>query len=331
MPPSDQSNTDGGSWDTVVVGAGVAGLTAARHLIDAGHSVLVVDKGRSVGGRLATRRIGDGTLDHGAQFFTVRGDAFRAVVDQAVDEDIVRVWNHGFSEGGDGHPRFVGTQGMNGFGKWLARDLPVQLSTQLRSIRSVNDGWQLTSDDDRVLTARQILLTPPVPQTLTLLDAGDTRLTTTQRAELDAVQYHPVLGLLAVLTAPSAVPDWGGLQLNDGPFSFIGDNRSKGISSAEAVTFHANHTLSREHFDAPDQANHQMLLELAQPWIGDVEVAASQLKRWRYAGPVETRPEAAYVLSDLPYPAVLAGDAFAGPKVEGAFNSGLAAAEVLLR
>ena len=52
-----------------VVGAGVTGLTAARHLAPS-FDVVVVDKGRGVGGRLATRRIGDATFDHGAQFIT---------------------------------------------------------------------------------------------------------------------------------------------------------------------------------------------------------------------------------------------------------------------
>ena len=64
----------------VVVGAGLAGLVAARALAD-DHEVVVFDKGRSVGGRLATRRIGAARLDHGAQFFTVRGDDFRRQVD----------------------------------------------------------------------------------------------------------------------------------------------------------------------------------------------------------------------------------------------------------
>ena len=55
-----------------VIGAGLAGLIAAQQLHNNGHDVVVLDKGKSPGGRLATRRIGDATLDHGAQFFTVR-------------------------------------------------------------------------------------------------------------------------------------------------------------------------------------------------------------------------------------------------------------------
>ncbi|NDH45714.1 MAG: FAD-dependent oxidoreductase, partial [Actinobacteria bacterium] len=56
----------------VVIGAGLAGLCAARDLVDAGHLVTVLEKSRASGGRCATRRIGNAVFDHGAQFFTVR-------------------------------------------------------------------------------------------------------------------------------------------------------------------------------------------------------------------------------------------------------------------
>ena len=44
--------------DVLIIGGGMAGLTAASELQGAGCRVLVLDKGRGVGGRLASRRIG---------------------------------------------------------------------------------------------------------------------------------------------------------------------------------------------------------------------------------------------------------------------------------
>ena len=55
----------------IVIGAGMAGLTAATVLQNSAQwDVLVLDKGRGVGGRMATRRLGEGgKADHGAQYF----------------------------------------------------------------------------------------------------------------------------------------------------------------------------------------------------------------------------------------------------------------------
>ncbi|CAI7653045.1 unnamed protein product, partial [Penicillium discolor] len=53
--------------DTIVVGAGVAGLTAARLLRDAGRTVVVLEARDRIGGRVHTDR-SDGTLDLGASW-----------------------------------------------------------------------------------------------------------------------------------------------------------------------------------------------------------------------------------------------------------------------
>ena len=67
--------------DILVVGAGLAGLMAAQTLQHQGRRVVVVDKGHSVGGRLATRRIGPGRADYGAQFFTIRSPEFQTLAE----------------------------------------------------------------------------------------------------------------------------------------------------------------------------------------------------------------------------------------------------------
>jgi hypothetical protein len=64
--PWEQSEAVNQRRSVAILGAGIAGATAARRLADAGLKVRVFDKGRGVGGRMATRRIGAIQFDHGA-------------------------------------------------------------------------------------------------------------------------------------------------------------------------------------------------------------------------------------------------------------------------
>ena len=75
------------------------------------YEVVVLDKGRGVGGRMATRRIGEATLDHGAQFFTTHTAEFASVV-------------AGWVAAGVAVPWFAGRVGPHGVASW-----PTQLHT----------------------------------------------------------------------------------------------------------------------------------------------------------------------------------------------------------
>ena len=139
----------------IVVGAGLSGLMAARTLVARGWNVTVLDKGRGVGGRMATRRITtpDGAtaiFDHGAQFFTVRDPVFGELVSDWVAQGVVREWCRGFGND-DGHPRYVANNGMTALAKNLARDLDVRTSTL---VFSVNPGessrWTVIIDDGKI-------------------------------------------------------------------------------------------------------------------------------------------------------------------------------------
>jgi renalase len=55
-----------------VAGAGVAGLSCARALVDGGAEVTVFDKGQAVGGRASTRQVPPPTFDLGAQCFVAQ-------------------------------------------------------------------------------------------------------------------------------------------------------------------------------------------------------------------------------------------------------------------
>jgi renalase len=344
-------------WDAIVVGAGMAGLCAARELVAAGRSVVVLDKSRGVGGRVATRRLGSAVCDHGAQFFTVRGRAFGGIVAEAHAAGAVAEWCRGFSRdgslgpgGGDGHPRWRGTHGMTDLPKqlaaWLAEGTAggrCEIRTAAKATAVVADEGmvQVPLDDGATLVASGAILTPPVPQSLDLLaaggfGAGSDRVEATEWQSLGAVAYDPCFALMLVLDRPSRVPPPGGIQFDPaagGPIAWVADNQRKGISPVPALTIHADGAFSRRHFDTTPEEVIAILIDHARPWIdGDpaTAVVEKSLQRWKFALPTTIIPEPLVAVSHAP-PIACCGDAFAGPRVEGAASSGLAAGRWLAR
>lgn len=76
--------------DAIVVGAGMAGLTAARELRGAGASVLVLERDDQVGGRVRCGRLDGRSIDLGAHFFSDRYELVRQLVREAGLEPQVR-------------------------------------------------------------------------------------------------------------------------------------------------------------------------------------------------------------------------------------------------
>ncbi len=307
----------------VVIGAGLSGLTAARELQAAGVEVLVLDKGRSPGGRLATRRIGAATLDHGAQFFTTRTPEFSRRVDDWTQRGLVEVWTHGFGNE-PAHPRFIARAGMNSLAKDLAVGLPVSCSTTVSSVRRASSRWEVVVDDGTVHTADRVVVTAPLPQASVLLADSSGELD----PQLMATDYDRTIALLAVLDRSPSIAPPGGVQRPTGDVDFIADNAAKGVSAVPAITMHASAAWSEAHWDEDTGDLEAALLELASPWLGDARVVESQVKKWRFATPRDSWPARCWASADVRL--VLAGDVFNGPRVEAAHNSGLAAAAVLL-
>lgn len=303
----------------MVVGAGIAGLAAARRLVGGGREVTVVEKSRGVGGRMASRRVGAARFDHGAQFFTVRTSEFAAVVAAAEAAGAVVPWTHGFDDPPDGHARWRGADGMTGLCKWLAADAGIE------------PVLGETIVDLAVRPARAYLLTAPVPQSLAVLSFSGLLPPPRLHHELAALAYKPTIAVLATLDRdPTGMPDHGGCQFPDDPdLAFVTDNRAKGVSDTPALTVHLANERSGACWTATDDEIVADTVRLTAGLRGDAAVTAAQVMRWRYAGPVDVHPEPAVVWGQDPIVA-LAGEVFAGPKVEGAFRSGVAAAERIL-
>ncbi len=317
-----------------IVGAGLAGLFAGRTLVDAGHAVTLVDKGRSPGGRLATRRIGDARFDHGAQFFTVRSHRFGEHVRRWIADGVVAEWGRGFDPAGpDGFPRFACPGGMNSLAKHLAVGLDVRCSTMAFAVRpsvapvEAPTGWTIVIDDGTTIEVDGLIVTTPVPQAFALLITSGVTLP----RELTAMEYDRTIGLLAVLDRPSAVPGVGGLQQPDLSIGFIADNSIKGISPVPAITMHARAEWSDAHWNDDLPTLDAALRQMMAPWLDGATIIESQVKKWRFATPRTPWPDACWVAPDCAQrPLALAGDAYGGPRVEGATLSGLAAADAII-
>lgn len=326
--------------DILIVGAGLSGLMAAQALAGSHKQIILIDKGNSVGGRLATRRIGTGRADHGAQFFTVRTAQFQQWVAQWQASGLVYPWSYGWSDGSlaqtpnDGHPRYAVRGGMNNLAKELAASLPatIKIHTGIRANQVVQDGqgWRVALEGQGNYLCSRLVITIPVPQTLALLDAGKVDLLKRDRMALDSIRYDPCLCALFWVNGEVYLPEPGALQRPGATISWIADNKRKGISpGATLITMHANGEFSRAHYDQPDEVVSLTFLEELLPFLTpNSEIFETQIKRWRYSIPTVVHPDPYLQASDLP-PLFFGGDAFGGPRVEGAALSGLAIGSAL--
>lgn len=322
-----ESNTDR-EVDVLVIGAGMAGLVAARRLRESGREAVVIDKGRGLGGRMATRRIGGATFDHGAQFITTRDHRFASLLEEAAAAGAASEWCKGFSGKGDGHARWRGVPGMTGLARYLAQGLQIVQEKQVEALRLIGEEWRIEMAGGEVWMAKSVILTAPVPQSLVLLEKGEVALPKEWKSRLDAIQYERCLAVMAVLDGPSSVPDPGGFSPSEGPIAWMADNQKKGVSMEAAVTIHATPEFSLQQWDKDRDEAAKMLLEAAAPWLG-AGVKSAQVHGWKFSKPVEVEPEACAVVQRMPM-LVLAGDSFCGSRVEGAALSGWAAAEAVL-
>lgn len=305
---------------TVVIGAGISGLLVARTLADAGARVLVLEKSRGLGGRMATKRAGEAVFDQGAQFFTAREPAFVALTEEWRARGLARFWP------GSEH-RMTGSPSMTAAPKALGEGLEILREHKVTAARRHACGcWELDVENEGIVRAERLLFTCPVPQALAVLKEGGFVLPEPAAGELRALRYNPCLALLVTLAGPSAVPAEG-VSLSSGPVRWVADNVKKGIAqnAPAAVTIHASPAYSEANYGAAEAEVVAGLIPAVAHLLGDAPVVATTLHRWKFSEPRTTHAERCLWLPEVALG--FAGDAFGGPKVEGAALSGLALAE----
>ena len=144
-----------------IIGAGLAGLTIANTLKDL-VDITIFEKSRGVSGRMSTRYADPYYFDHGAQYFTAKSDEFKAFLQPMIDNSIVREWQASFAEisnreiinnrtWGSNYNHYVGSPRMNAIAQYLAKDLNVQLNTEVSSVTKSNKLWSIYDRDKNSL------------------------------------------------------------------------------------------------------------------------------------------------------------------------------------
>lgn len=315
---------DGHNTNTLVIGAGMAGLACATRLVAAGHAVTVIDKGRGPGGRMAARRAevagANASFDHGAQYFTARDPAFREAVAGWEQVGAAARWPAA------GDEAWVGTPGMNAPIRMMADPLGVRWNT--RAERIIRDGGRWTVDTGQHgLTADTVIVAVPAEQAQVLLAETAPGLA----AMAGQVRSAPCWAVMVSFPDPLPIAA-DCLRSGTAPVSWAARNSAKpGRGGPESWVIHASPARSSELLETPkgevgiNLLDDFFALASAQP----VEPIHMDAHRWLYALPQVIDETGARFDQELRIGIV--GDYLHSPRVEGAWLSGTALAAAIVQ
>lgn len=318
-----------------VIGAGVAGAAGARALHDAGHRVLVLEKARGPGGRMACRRTDAAWFDHGAQYFTARDPRFARQVAQWLEAGVVARWcpDERSLEADGALParrsrgaRWIGVPGMNAPVARLLEGIELRCGAAVAALERHGDGWRLLdADGGELATCDAVLLSAPAPQAAALVAACAPALA----RRLGDVRYAPCWS--ALLTLDRVLP-FDSLVADGAPLARATAMANRpGRPPVPAWVVHAGADWSRAHLEAePAAIAERLATAFAQACaLPPAAVTAATAHRWRYA--LCQAPLGQPALFEPELRLAVVGDACLGGRVESAWLSGQAGAGQLLR
>ena len=314
----------------LIVGAGMAGLTLARTLSDAGAAVTVAEKGRAIGGRMASRETEHGTFDHGAQYVTGKSGAFRGLLTGLSHDGTVAFWK---PTGRDSTLEWhVGVPAMNTMLTPMLGGFDLRRSTTATRIE--RDGETLRvglrehgEGDEREETFDRVLVTAPAPQAHALLNGLDDAF-----AGIADAYLAPCWTLmLAFAERIDCTHEFHRSEPGDpGALAWVARNSSKPEREGEADLWigNASPRWSEENLEREKDEVIAPLLEAFREVVGDrAEPIHAAAHRWRYSL-VERPLGRPFALSEDGRLGA-AGDWCLAGRVEAAFDSGRQLAQAI--
>jgi predicted NAD/FAD-dependent oxidoreductase len=315
-------------FDVAVIGAGLAGLSCAKRLHSQGKRVIVLDKSRGVGGRVATRRLYETRIDHGLVSFAIQGTHTEALLQDETIQATLRPWENGW----------VVPLGNTAVLKRLAVELEIQTRYCVTELNHARAGWELrgATSDAAVIRARGLVIAIPAPQAIALLAT----LMPSQSQQdilqcLDRVRFDPCMTVMLgyPLSLGEQLPRRGVVAEGNAPLRMVIEDSSKRPNPAQlTLCLHSTPEFAQQYVDRHDWET--AIQPLIQQWITQGGPAFqmplwSQGHRWRY-GFTQQALGMACVGQRWPAPLVCCGDWCLGAQIEAAIASGVAASEWIL-
>jgi predicted NAD/FAD-dependent oxidoreductase len=318
-----------------IVGAGIAGLTCARKLRDAGHSVALFEQASLPGGRAATREEECGQFDDGTQYFTARDPRFKSAIASWLRAGVVAEWRarivrvtkDNVGESRERATRYVGYPLMAALPAYLARGFHVGYERRVLRLDRVDAGWTLQLEDgSQTLPYAKVITAIPAPQAAELLGCS---------AEIGPriarVEMSPCWAVMLQFDKAFDAR-FDAAIVEDEPIAWLARESSKpGRKTGERWTVHASNAWTRLHFDTePDTVVSELMKSFCELVEKRVTPSFSRTVRWEYAL-ASKEGDGLPFLYDAEAGLGACGDWLVEGRVEGAFLSGLAMASELIQ
>jgi renalase len=310
-----------------IIGAGISGLACGQALREAGAGVVVFEKSRSLGGRLATRRWEGHVVDHGAPWFSPGPEDFRKNCGEGrhLIQAPVMDASKGVALTEPDGGRWYLPAGNNRLAKPMAAGLEVRVETLIETMEHQPDGrWQVAGE-----AFDAVVLTAPWPQTRRLLAPW-----LADGAEAAPPRYVRTLTAFFEYggdpSGPAAV--WSGIEHGNqtgGLSRSICENHKTGriLPGRTVIVAHGTPAFSEEHFESERELWSGLLeSEAREAWELPAAPRAVFSHRWGFSTAAHPFAE----IPVLPGGIHLAGDAVSGSQIGAVYASGRAAAQTIL-
>ncbi|MDZ7682615.1 MAG: FAD-dependent oxidoreductase [Fodinibius sp.] len=196
-----------------IIGASMSGLIAGKRLADAGHDVTIIEKSRSIGGRLSTVQLDGLNLDIGVTHFEAHTETFSDFIEDYRSQGVLKEWVEEFSlfdgkeiyesdPNADPQPKFVGTDGIQPIADKLGRWVDIESQKQAGGLtyigpdRGKKRAWMINVTDISVFECDAVILATPAVEAYGLLQTVQNR-TPTRRIirHVDEVHYNSSVSL----------------------------------------------------------------------------------------------------------------------------------------